>query len=204
MSIKAIAFDYGGVIVGTPSSEFNKRMCSIIGISEEEFLTEYYKINYRLNKEGLSFKELFTDLLVILGKEDKHDEVMSFLDPLFAKDKDINTPVVDLIKKLRLLGYKTAILSNNTLENAKRIHAEFDMYFDVTLVSIEIGAQKPEPEAFEKLFAALGVLPEETIFVDDSPKSLSTASDIGYHPILFTTFESLLDQLRELGVCFDG
>lgn len=201
MSIKAIALDYGGVIAGTPSSVFNDIICNILGISEEKFLTEYFKINHRLNKEGITRKQLLSDLLIILGKEDKHDELMSQLDIFYEKDDEINAKVLTLVQALRASGYKTAILSNNTIENARKIHAaEFSKYFDAIIISIEVGSMKPEPEIFQKLFATLQVRPEETIFVDDTTKSLSTATDIGYRPILFTDYDSLLVQLRELGV----
>jgi len=203
MSIKAVTFDYGGVIVGTPSSDFNARICAIIGISEDKFLEEYFKINHRLNKEGITLKQLFTDLLIILGKEDRQDEVMAALENSFLKDKTINEPVLNLIKKLKSSGYKTAILSNNTVENAKNMRTQLSDYFDAILVSMEIGAQKPEPAAFEQLFTALGVSPEETVFIDDSTKSLSTAIEIGYHPILFRSFEDLHSQLIKLGVTID-
>ncbi len=205
MSIKAIVFDYGGVIAGTPSSVFNEIICNTLGILEEKFLTEYFKINHRLNKEGISRKQLLSDLLIILGKEDKHDELMSQLDTFYEKDDEINAQVLTLVQALRAAGYKTAILSNNTIENARKIHAaQFSEYFDAIIISIEVGSMKPEPEIFQKLFAALQVKPEETIFVDDTTKSLSTATDIGYHPILFTDYASLLVELRELGVIINS
>ncbi len=201
MAIKAIAFDYSGVIAGLPSSVFNERMSEMLGIPVETFLEEYYKVNYRLNKEGISSKELLLDLLTILGKDDKRAEVEAFLTPLYANGLEPNADVIELVRQCKAAGYKTAILSNNTLETAAYLHqADFARYFDAILVSMEIGAMKPEPEAFAKLFSALNVLPEETVFIDDSPKSLSTASEVGYHPILFTTYEQLIKDLAALTV----
>lgn len=71
---------------------------------------------------------------------------------------------------------------------------------DEAVISGEIGFQKPSKEAFAILFQKLGLQPEEVIFIDDAPKSLETAGEIGYSPILFEGNTKLKEDLRKLGI----
>jgi HAD superfamily hydrolase (TIGR01509 family) len=76
--------------------------------------------------------------------------------------------VAALLDALRERGISTAILSNgwNPLQLRK---AERTGFRGPVLVSSEIGVQKPEPRAFERLLAALGTDPEATWYVGDDP-----------------------------------
>lgn len=67
--------------------------------------------------------------------------------------------------------------------------------FDSIVLSGEIGFQKPQKEAFLTLFSALDVVSSESIFVDDTIKSLSTASEIGYYPIHFQNNAQAIEQI---------
>lgn len=71
---------------------------------------------------------------------------------------------------------------------------------DEVVISGEIGFQKPYTEAFDVVFQKLGVLPQEVIFIDDAPKSLEKAVEIGYTPILFLGNDKLKKDLSELGI----
>ncbi len=67
-------------------------------------------------------------------------------------------------------------------------------------ISGEIGFQKPHKEAFEVLFTRLGVRSNETVFIDDSPKSLEKAKEIGYIPVLYKNNDQLKTDLSKLGI----
>jgi beta-phosphoglucomutase-like phosphatase (HAD superfamily) len=59
---------------------------------------------------------------------------------------------------------------------------------------------KPEPIVFQELAKALGVEVSELVYIDDAEKSLSTAEQVGYQPILYTGYVDLLERLRELDI----
>lgn len=68
-----------------------------------------------------------------------------------------------------------------SLEEAKAIRASVLMpFFDVVLLSCELGMQKPEREIFEKCLADLAVTPEECLYVGDGGSlELETARSFG-------------------------
>ena len=71
---------------------------------------------------------------------------------------------------------------------------------DVLVLSGDIGHQKPHKEAFQILFEKLNLSPEEVVFIDDTPRSLEKAGEIGYIPILFKNNEQLKTDLKDMGI----
>lgn len=57
--------------------------------------------------------------------------------------------------------------------------------FEKCIFSAEHGTVKPERRIFEILLDTCGILPEETVFIDDSEKNLAGAEAIGIKGILF-------------------
>ena len=97
--------------------------------------------------------------------------------------------------------YKVGLLSNNDIAAANRFRETgLTNHFDVVVVSAEIGYSKPHTKAFEIFIERLGVVANELIYIDDTEKSLVTAKEIGYHPVLFSNYDSLLYDLKSLGV----
>jgi putative hydrolase of the HAD superfamily len=55
--------------------------------------------------------------------------------------------------------------------------------FRTVFVSCEIGKRKPEPEAFQAVAAAIGVLPQRILFFDDSPVNVEGARAAGLRAV---------------------
>lgn len=72
----------------------------------------------------------------------------------------------------------------------------FPQLFSTIFASHLLGDAKPRTEAFEKVLKALGVKPEEVVFVDDSEVNVSGAAEIGIKGIVFKSVESLRAELR--------
>ncbi len=109
----------------------------------------------------------------------------------------LNKELLAWLPRLKKQGYKIGILSNNY---AKLNEPALFETADVILTSSEIGSAKPDKEAFTALFGELNVLPQEAIFIDDSPRCLANANKIGYHPILFIDNETLKKELQNFGI----
>ena len=195
--IKAIGFDYGGV-VGIHKSVMPE-IAEVVGVSLQDLRTIYFQHNQLANTGGLSYPELWDMILGLLNKAD-----FSFFFHALLKiydTPDLNPEVVQLITELRNQNYLLGLLSNNTKENAINMRNEgIDQMFDTFLISAEIGYQKPTKEAYDVLFQNLGVVADECVYIDDSPNSLKFASDIGFTPILFDNAVQLRTELVTLGI----
>ena len=152
-----------------------------------------------MNNGQVTGPELWRMVLTELGKDDQYDEFIEFQSRL--PHHEVHSNMLRLVDALRKNGYKVGLLSNNTLKAAKHIRATGLVdHFDVCVISAEVGMSKPDPKIFEYFFSRLGVSPEEAIFIDDAEKSLSTASEVGYHPVFFDSYEGLIHELGLLGV----
>jgi HAD superfamily hydrolase (TIGR01509 family) len=71
-----------------------------------------------------------------------------------------------------------------------------DRWFDVVVVSCEVGSCKPGPEIYRVCVERLGVAPDVTLFVDDRIENLQAASRIGLQTLHFTG-DASVPKLRE-------
>ena len=79
-----------------------------------------------------------------------------------------------------------------------------DKHFDVFIVSAEVGVMKPDPEIFNLFAERLGVTLPELVFIDDSKRSLSAAVECGFEPVLFESYEQLVQSLNKRGILGEG
>ncbi len=196
---RAVGFDWGGVLNGKPSNFYGKRAAELMGVQYDDYLQAYFHHNKRVNRGEINWQELWQLVCAELGRADLADEIHRL--SMLANQYDPNHETLSLVDELHKLGYKTGLLSNNTIEKAHELREQkLDAHFDVFDISAETGLVKPEPEAFAHFAAQLGVELSELVFIDDSPKSLSTASTCGFTPILFESNVQLRATLHSIGV----
>lgn len=107
--------------------------------------------------------------------------------------------MMDIVRGLRGQGIRAAILSDQTdwldrLDERDRFYREFDRVF----VSYHLGKGKRDPSIFDDVTRELGVMPEQTIFVDDAPDNVDRAKSKGLKGILFTGKTEFLEELNRL------
>ena len=88
--------------------------------------------------------------------------------------------IIDLLKALKSAGVKVGINSNKynaALQDLCRIH--FDGLYDYAVGESEETPKKPDPAAAKRIMNAMGIGPEETIYIGDSNVDLNTAKNAG-------------------------
>ena len=70
--------------------------------------------------------------------------------------------------------------------------------FDVVLESRVLGVRKPDPRFYELACEALGVTPDECVFLDDLGVNLKPARALGMHTIKVTDPDAALTELGEI------
>lgn len=173
----------------------------IVGVSGEEYRREYFKHNHLTNVEGKPWVEAALSAARVFDDSVEAEKKVREINADFNNSKRLNTELLEKIEELKAAGYQIAILSNYTAE-LRNVLKEQGIYelFDEVFVSTELGAQKPDPKAFFVTCETLSIEPAEMVFIDDTPRSLATAKEIGYTPILFRGNEQLFADLESLGV----
>ncbi|KAJ3285772.1 hypothetical protein HDU79_007084 [Rhizoclosmatium sp. JEL0117] len=105
---------------------------------------------------------------------------------LIMKASDTINPLMEEAIR-RLKGhYKVAALTNNFAlpeESISPAQQNLNSLFDEVFESSKIGLRKPDPKIYLHVCKALGVLPEECVFLDDIAVNLKSAKDLGMKTI---------------------
>jgi HAD superfamily hydrolase (TIGR01509 family) len=77
---------------------------------------------------------------------------------------------------------------------------------DNRLVSCDLGARKPDPEASRRALEHFNAVPEDTLFIDDSRENIETAAALGMHVHHFLTINGVpqVDALNDSIDRFSG
>ena len=199
--MKAIGFDFGGVIGGDPNigHEFTTMSADLLGVTTEEWRKVYFSLNNLINTGKKSKHDFWLRFLEEFNQVDKIDQVLAQDLAMAKRYLVVNQQIISLIDLLRERGHKVGLLSNATAEVANNIKAlNLDNHFDSFIFSAEIGFQKPDIASFEYLAKSLGVNMVDLIFIDDSDMSLRTSIEGGFTPILFKSYDQLVIELTKL------
>lgn len=115
-------------------------------------------------------------------EEEKIDELFSLFMKYYAIHNTDNTKpyngVIDLLKELKHLGYKTAVVSNKQDSAVKSLCKKFFTgLFDVEIGEKENIAKKPDPDEVNEVLKILNIDRTKSIYIGDSEVDIQTAQN---------------------------
>lgn len=115
-------------------------------------------------------------------EEEKVDELFSlFMDYYAIHNTDNTKPyngVIELLKELKHLGYKTAVVSNKQNSAVKSLCKKFFTgLFDVEIGEKENIAKKPDPDEVNEVLKILNIDRTKSIYIGDSEVDIQTAQN---------------------------
>ncbi len=212
--IKNIVFDFGGVLVDlNPKKSLDA--FAALGMSKvTEFLTLYgHSGPFGQIENGDIGVEQFHDAVrALFGVTATNDQIdhawLSFLG-------DIPVAKMRMVHELSKT-YRVFLLSNTNPIHIRRLN-DFNENgyplaecFEKCYFSYEIGLSKPGKKIFEYVLNDAGLVPEETLFIDDGPDNCTTARVLGIRTYQPQPFEDISTQLIRPASCvatmgfFDG
>jgi putative hydrolase of the HAD superfamily len=101
------------------------------------------------------------------------------------------------VKAARDAGIRTGLISNSW--GVERYPQDLmDGLFDGVVISGVVGIRKPTPEIYSMGAEAVGLPPEECVYVDDLGFNLKPAKELGMATVLHSDAEQTIAQLEEL------
>lgn len=176
MNIKLIVFDLDGVLVEAKNIHFealNKALGYEYAISWQEHLSIFDGLKTNQKLEMISERD---GLPRELHREIWHKKQLYTLEALHGLPQD--SRLIDVLDRLSKNGYKIAVCSNSIRKTVLTILAKLGLieFVDLILSNEDVKNSKPHPEMYWKAMSMMGVLPEETLIVEDSPYGLLAAS----------------------------
>lgn len=179
--MKLIIFDLDGVLVEAKQIHYetlNQSLFELTNsdkyvITQSEHLSIYdglktsQKLELLTKKKGLPINTYET---IWNRKQELTIKSISNLKP--------NKQLIVVFEILREHGYKIACCSNSIRRSVLVMLSKIGLieYMDLILSNEDVKNSKPHPEIYWKAMSIMGVLPEETLIVEDSPPGLLAAS----------------------------
>lgn len=200
MSIRAVLFDLGGVIVRTEYQAPRQHLAESLGMDYDDI----DKIVFGGGNNGSAARATLGEI-----SEDEHWlNVMKILKQPVSECERIRTEffagdiidhtILDYLRSIRP-KYKTGLISNawSGLRNYI-LHEKFEDAFDTMIISSEVATAKPSEKIFHIALKKLEVSPNEVVFVDDFIENIEACQKVGMHGIHFRDVESAMKQLKAL------
>lgn len=177
--IELVIFDLDGVLLDAKEIHYNALNSSLPNqykITWDEHINQY---------DGLKTKQKLEMLTKQKGlPEDLHDSIWQKKQiETLEKISKIrpNTEIKNLIKRLSSDGYKIAVCSNSIRKTINVVLSKLDIieHIDMIVANEDVTSSKPHPEMYWKAICYFGLLPEETLIIEDSPHGLLAAKRSG-------------------------
>jgi epoxide hydrolase-like predicted phosphatase len=186
MSIQAVIWDLGGVLVRTEDRGPRTRLAEQFGLTYEQMEAVVFdRPTARQASVGeITARHHWEEVCSYLQRpiEDLPQIKTSF----FAGDR-LDSQLISMIYSLRP-RYKTGLLSN-AFSDLREEYIErswkFQDAFDEMIISAEVGIAKPDPHIYLLALQRLHVLPHEALFVDDFIQNVEGACSVGMLGIHF-------------------
>jgi putative hydrolase of the HAD superfamily len=197
MNLRAVIFDFGGVLCFHPTDRQLSEAAALCGLSTADFVHAFWlkRHDYDRGADPAAYWRDFAGMTGLTFDDAMVEEMIRREIGFWSR---YDQRLLAWITDLRRAGLRTGILSNlpAPVGESLRATAGFLDHFDQVTFSYRLGVIKPEREIYEYALRGLGVAPEEALFLDDRSDNVEAARAIGLHTEVFTTWEDFLESHR--------
>jgi putative hydrolase of the HAD superfamily len=195
-TLKAVLFDFGGVIAEEGFREGLMAIGKKNKLDPENFFTDVdrliYETGYLIGRaDEASFWNSVRKKTGITGSDKAlREEVLTRF--------TFRPAMLAYADRLRARRLKVCMLSDQTnwLEEIDRKTPLF-RHFDIVFNSFRLHKSKRDPSVFRDVCEILGLRPDEVLFVDDNINHINRAENEGLITLHFSTAEEFEKQIRE-------
>jgi 2-haloacid dehalogenase len=205
MTIKAVVFDFGGVLIDWNREYLYKHL--IPDETERRwFLDNVCKMEWVVQQDGGQTIEEGTAELIA-----QYPEHEALIRAFYARWPEMVAGAmqegVALVDRVEAAGVPLFGLTNWSAETFPYAWERFDVLrkFREIVVSGRVGLVKPDPQIFDLMRAEIdkhlpGVRPDELVFIDDNLKNAQAATALGWHGVHYTGALDTETKLRALNL----
>lgn len=197
--IKNIIFDLGGVIINidhhrTADAFHQLGAPNFIDYFSHSSQNEIFDLHEKGKISDSEFRNRVMKEINLTISDELFDEAWNAI--LLDIPKERIDLLIDLKSKFRIF-----MLSNTNSIHMQKMDQYMDSAFGIpsykhlfekAYYSFEMGVRKPNKDIFEMVLRDSGLLPEETLFIDDSEPNIFTAQQMGIRTLHFPKNSNLL------------
>jgi putative hydrolase of the HAD superfamily len=200
MPIRAVIFDLGGVVLGSP--------LHAIAAYEEELGLPAGVVNRvvastgpegawgRLERGMLGLEAFVPAFEADCAAAGFEIDARGMMERIGEASKP-RPQMLGAIAAIRERGLRAAALTNNWAseerdDGTRALRHHFDAFFESSV----LGLQKPDPRIYEHACQALAIEPVDTVFLDDIGRNLKTARQLGMTTIKVDAPDRALAELE--------
>jgi len=185
--VKNIIFDLGGVLLNIDPKKTIEAF-GALGMEQligDKGLTYDHDIFYQMEQGQVTPDEFREGVRQLLSANISSEEIDAAWTAMLLDFPEIR---VELLRKLRK-EFKVYLFSNTNAIHVEKYHSNFrnqhgfevSTLFEKDFYSNEIGFRKPTPESFQEIIRLSGIVPSESLFIDDSLQNVEAAIASGLH-----------------------
>jgi len=197
MSIRAVFFDFGGVIMRTEYQSPRQQLAERFNMDYEEIDKAVFGTESARRASLGEISEEAHWMEVLKRFKLPASEKQAFIDSFFGGDV-IDRALLETIRGWRN-RFHLGLISNAWsglrafLEREKIVDL-----FDTIIISAEVGVVKPEAQIFNIALEQAGVRAGEAVLVDDMPANIEASEKVGMKGLLFKDPQDALRQLDQM------
>lgn len=196
--IKAIIFDWGGVLINDPAPAIISYCSNYLGVSIDKY-NEIHKNYFIEFQKGLIAESIFWNN-ICYDLNVKVPDTASLWTDAFVYAYSPKNEMFNLASSLQNAGYITALLSNTELPAMNFFINQNYSMFDVLTFSCKENYAKPDKEIYEIALNKIDVKPTQAIFIDDKPDYIDGAKQVNINTILFNSYAETVKSLASYNV----
>lgn len=214
MTYSAVIFDFGGVITSSPFEAFNRLEATrglpqdfVRRINARDGDTNAWALFERAEIDAEEFDRRFAAEARASGHDLDGASVLAVL------AGTVRPAMVAVLDTLKTKGYRLGCITNNVpsghgagMARSADAHDELEQIFarfEHVIESSKAGVRKPDPRIYLMMCEALGLTPQDCVYLDDLGINCKPAAALGMHAIKVTSGEQALADLGAvLGVGF--
>ena len=191
MEIKAVVFDFGGVMTTSTMPQRVIELAKEKGVDWEVFRRgfEAHRLDYDAGR--ITLAEMYGLIWGDAGLSVDAETTAAFM---AADDRSWcyrNERTLAWMKALKARGFGIGILTNMApkfaREHFESVFADFIAVADAMVISGDEGIVKPQREIYDLLRSRIGLPAESLLFVDDVERNVAGARAAGWRALRFET-----------------
>ncbi len=200
-AVDAVVFDLGGVLIDWNPRYVFRSLFDGDEAGMERFLDQVCSPAWNLELDaGRPWREAVDAL--IRQHPERRDMIAAYDE---RWPEMLGGPIqgtVEVLAELRAAGIRLAALTNWSAAKFPIARARYNVldWFEVIVVSGDVGLCKPDERIYRILLERTGLRPGSTAYVDDLPINVAAAARIGFVPLPFEDPTRLRRDLATLGV----